>query len=165
MEQFSFVSFVIGFLLGCIILLLLTWISYFTRTFIFTYCPISSRPCGGNDYYNDPGDGLAHNPQVTVNDVLFLNDQNELFYKRIPRVTDCVPEYNQLVYMKFPQYCSFTGGETGGIWKETSFNSNIYEPVGFTGATITTDGNCIPSEGSSYTSGVPVLRWDKNPIS
>lgn len=147
-------------------MLLLVWIAYFTRSFLFTYCPTQARPCGGADYYNDPGDALANNPQVTVADILFLNDQNNMFYRRVPRNTDCVPESNQIVYMRFPQYCSFsTTGGTAGVWKETAFNSNIYNPDGFPGPSVTTDGNCDPVEGEPVSSGTPLLRWDPNPVS
>jgi len=163
--KFEFTSFAIGFLIGMIILLLLVWIAYFSRTFIFTYCPSGPRLCGGADYYNDPGDALAHNAQITVSQILFLNDQNEMFYKRVPRSTDCTPESNQIVYMKFPQYCSFSStGGTAGIWKETGFNSNIYKPDNFAGPTITTDGNCSPVPGSPVTMGTSIIRWDPNPI-
>src|SRR5437763_876523 len=108
MVVFDFTSFSIGLLLGMIILLTLVWIAYFTRSFLFTYCATQARACGGADYYNDPGDALAHDSSLTASDILFLNESDELFYKRVPRNTDCVPESNQTVYIKFPQYCSFT---------------------------------------------------------
>lgn len=166
MAVFDFVSFIIGLLLGAILTLILIWISYFTRTFLFTYCPTQARPCGAADYFNDPGEALAHNPQITVSEILFINDQEEMFYKRVPRTTECVPESNQIVYMKFPQYCNFsTTGGTAGVWRETAFNSNMYNPDGFPGPTITTDGNCGPSPGSPVTDGTPILRWDPAPIS
>lgn len=166
MGMWDFPSFFIGFLTGLIIMLLLIWLAYYTRSFAFTYCPKQARPCGGGDFYNDPGDALANNPQITIADILFLNDEHKMYYKRVPRNTDCIPESNQLVYMKFPQYCSFssTGGTTG-IWKETAFNSNMYRPVGFSGPTLITDGDCIPTDGEPVTNGVPLLRWDPNPIS
>lgn len=166
MASFDFVSFIIGGLVFSIIVLTLIWAAYFTRSFLFTYCPTQSRSCGGADFFNDVGDALANNPQITVADILFLNDQDQMFYKRVPQTTACVPESNQLVYMKFPQYCSFsTTGGTAGIWKETAFNSNIYKPDGFVGPTVMTDGDCHPTPGSSVTSGIPIIRWDPNPIS
>ena len=68
--------------------------------------------------------------------------------------------------MTYPQYCEFSGtGGTTGIWKETAFNSNIYNPYGFVGPTVTTTGDCTPAPGSQVVSGVPLLRWDANPIS
>jgi hypothetical protein len=165
MASFDFISFAIGLLLGMIIMLLLVWIAYYTRSFIFSYCPTQARPCGGADYYNDPGDALANNPQITVADILFLNDENIMYYNRVPKNTDCTPESNQIVQMIYPQYCSFatSAGKTG-TWRETVFNSNIYKPDGFTGPTIVTDGNCTPAPGSPVATGVPLLQWDTNPI-
>lgn len=164
--MFEFVSFVIGLLLGGIITLLLIWIAYFTRSFLFTYCATNADPpCAGADYYNNPGDALANG--ANINDILFLNDQNQLFYERVARVGSCTPQANQIVNVLYPQYCSFstTGGITG-IWKETAFNSNIYKPAnGIPGPTITTTGNCIPTAGSPVDIGLPILKWDTNPIS
>lgn len=164
MASFEFVSFTLGLLLGMIIFLLFIWISYYTRTFLFTYCSTQSRPCGGADYYSDPGDGLINNPQIAVDDILFLNDSNEMFYKRVQKNTDCMPESNQLVYMKYPQYCSFST-EKGieSIWKETSFNSNIYRSENGSDSVITTEGNCVPI--SKTVSGNPLLKWESNPFS
>lgn len=165
MGSFDFVSFTIGLLLGMIIMLVFVWIAYFTRSFLFTFCPVQTRACGAADFTNDPGDALAQNPQLTASDILFLDSNNHLFYKRVLRTTDCNPQ-NQTVFIEFPQYCSFsTTGGTAGIWKETAFNSNIYRPDGFSGPTITTSGSCEPVPGSQVVSGVPLVRWDANPIS
>jgi hypothetical protein len=165
MANFDFASFIIGLILGMIIMLILVWIAYFTRSFLFTYCPTQARPCAGADYYNDPGDALANNPQITVSEILFLNDQDEMFYRRVPKTSDCTPEGNQIVHMVYPQYCSFTGtGGSTGTWRETAFNSNIYQPDGFSGATIVSAGNCTPSPGAPLSSGVPLLEWDPNPL-
>lgn len=169
MANFDFVSMVIGLLLGAIITLLLIWVAYYTRTFLFTYCATQSRPCGGGDYYNDPGDGLANNPNVSVPEILFINENDQMFYKRIRKNTDCVAESNQTVYMKYPQYCEFstTAGATG-VWKETAFGSNMYSPEGEDtpdAPTVSTDGDCQPSPGTVVTTGKPLLRWDANPIS
>jgi len=166
MARFEFISFTIGLLLGMIMLLIFVWIAYFTRTFIFTYCPSQARPCGGADYYNDPGDALANYPKLTVDDILFINADDEMYYRRVPKSTDCIPEANNLVYMQYPQYCSFsvTGGTTG-TWRETAFNSNLYSPYGFIGPSVVTGGDCIPAPGSPVQSGTPILRWDTNPIS
>lgn len=165
MAIFDFVSLTIGLLLGMVLMLILIWISYFTRLFLFTYCPTQAPECAGANYYNNPGDALVNNPQLTVDDILFLNNQNEMFYKRVPRTTNCVPGSNQVVYIQYPQYCSFssTSGNTG-IWQETAFNSNIYKPSGFPGPTITTTGNCEPTSGSPVSSGIPLIRWDQNPL-
>lgn len=165
-ESFTPVSFVLGFLTGAIVMLILIWLAYFTRSFLFTYCPTQAPPCSGGDYYNDPGDALASNPQITAADILFLNDDNQLFYKRVVKNTGCIPESNQLVHITYPQYCSFSGtGGVSGTWRETAFNSNIYVPDGFVGPNVVTNGDCDPAPGSLVDVGVPLLRWDANPIS
>jgi len=164
MAYFDFISFVIGLLLGMVMMLLLVWIAYMTRVFLFTYCAKQARKCAGTDYYNDPGDALSNNPNLTVNDMLFVNDNDEMFYKRVPATTACVPESNQIVYMKYPQYCTFFNDGGSNTWKETAFNSNIYRPVGFTGPTVETVGNCEPKPDQEVISGKPIIRWDPNPI-
>lgn len=147
-------------------MLILVWIAYFTRSFIFTYCPTQARRCGGSDYYNNPGDALANYPKLNVSEILFLNDEDKMFYRRVPKNTDCVPEGNQIVTILYPQYCSFSNtGGVSGTWRETAFNSNIYVPYGFSGPTISTDGNCEPSAGQPVENGVPLLKWDPNPVS
>lgn len=165
--MFDLISFVVGLLVGMIIMLLIIWILYATRSFLFTYCPTQARVCGGADYYSDPSDALANDSKLTVGEILFLNDNNEMFYRRVPKSTDCVPAANDLVYMKYPQYCTFTNinGNTG-TYKETAFNSNLYKLVGdSTAQPFTTEGNCDPTPQQSIISGNPQLKWDPNPIS
>lgn len=172
MSGFDVVSVAIGLILGMIIMLILVWIAYYSRAWMFAYCPTSARICGGADYYNDPGDALAHG--ADINDILFLNQNRELLYKRVPKTTTCVPGPGQTVTMIYPQYCAFAGvtGSTGahnltrGIYRETSFNSNIYLPTnGSISEPVTTAGNCIPNPGYPVTTGIPLIRWDTNPIS
>lgn len=166
LRTFDAVSFWIGLLIGAIVMLVIIYACYVSRVLFFTYCPTTTPGCAGADYYNDPGDALANNPNITPAEILFLNDNNQLLYKRVPAVSDCIPESNQTVHIKYPQYCSF-GNASGvtGTWKETAFNSNIYNPVGVVGPTITTDGDCQPVGGSPVTTGIPLIQWDPNPIS
>ena len=163
--NFSFISLIIGLLRGMIIMLLLVWFSYFTRTFLFTYCPTQARPCGGADYYNNPGDAIANG--ANINDILFINDDNQMLYKRVPKVTTCVPQSDQIVVITYPQYCAFTDNTgTVNTFKTTAFESNIYKLAnGLPGPTITTTGNCVPSPGTPAVSGEILLDWDPNPLS
>lgn len=164
MGSFDFTSFIIGLLLGAIMTLILIWISYFTRSFLFTYCAAQPIPCGGADYFNDPGEALANDKGLTAGNILFLNSNDQLLYKRVQKNTACTPESNQTVIMKYPQYCSFSGTGGTGTWRETAFNSNIYKPYGFAGPTIITEGNCIPVEGEPVTDGIPLVKWDTSTI-
>lgn len=153
-------SFFIGLLLGMIIMLIFIWIAYNTRSFVFTYCATGTRGCVGAQYYNDPGVALAHNPQLTASDILFIRD-DELWYTRVPRVTNCIPESNQTIQIVQPQYCAFSGtGATNVTYRQIAPGSNIYNPYGTVGPTITTTANCDPSDGQTLTSGIPLIKWD-----
>lgn len=163
MASFDFTSFIIGLLVGMIIMLLFVWIAYYTRTFLFTYCPTTIPACSGADYYNDPGDALANG--ANINDILFLNDEDKMYYKRVPRVSGCSPESNQIVYIQYPQYCSFTTEEgTTEIGRAIQYNSPIYQISGIKNTILTTE-DCEPAPGTSAINGIPLLQWDINPIS
>lgn len=171
MGSFDFISFIIGLLLGMIIMLLFIWIAYFTRTFLFSYCASGAMVCDSTNYYNLPGEALVHNPQLKASDILFISNQNnpngqeEMYYKRVQKNLDCTPESNQTVHIMYPQYCSFSStGGSSSIWKQSSFNSNIYKPDGFVGPIITTQGNCVPVPDSCVSSGIIIPRWDPSPL-
>jgi hypothetical protein len=152
--NFHLISFVIGLILGMIIMLLIFWIAYSCRASVFSYCPHNIPKCTGADYYNDPGDALAHFPTLQANQILFLKDE-KLYYTRVQKNSKCSPESNQTVVIKYPEYCSFDGVQ----YEQTFFNSNVYK----NGGTITTQGNCIPNSGQGITNGVPLVKWDANP--
>jgi len=161
--MFDFISFIIGLLLGMIIMLVLVWIAYYNRTFVFTYCPTQARACSGLDYYNNPGKALSDG--ANIDDILFINDNNEMFYRRVPRTTTCIPTLNQVVPIRYPQYCSFKSniGITN-TYKQTVYGSNMYYlSNGDISPPVSTNGNCSPIS-NFYTSGVPLLKWDPSPI-
>lgn len=162
--MFDWVSFTIGGLVFSIIILLVIWITYYTRTFIFQYCATQPPYCTGIDYYNNPGNAIANG--ADVDDILFINNQNEMFYKRVPRTDDCIPQSNQVIPIQYPQYCEFeTAFGMTGTWKQTFFTSNVYRPAdGSLNPTVTTTGNCIPAPGSFVVNGKPLLQWDPTPI-
>lgn len=165
MAGFDFISFIIGLLLGMILLLLLVWMAYYERWFMFAYCPSQARYCGGADYYNNPGDAITNGSNI--NDILFLNDSGELVYQRVPRVTTCIPDHGQTVVVKYPQYCSFSDGGTDSVWRETAFNSNVYTSQDGTIGNLTTTGNCQPTPGQTpaMISGTPVIKWEPTAVS
>jgi len=158
-SYFDFLSIFIGVVLGMIIILIIVWIAYYSKTFIFSYCASTTRPCGFADYYNDPGVALAQNINLTPEDILFVKD-DEMFYNRVLKNTDCAPQSNKITYIKYPQYCEFSSNSSSGTWRQTALFSNLYKPVGFTGPTITTSGNCQPNPGTGFTEGIPIIRWD-----
>jgi len=153
----DFLSVLVGIFIGMLLMLLLVWIAYLARVFAFAYCADGPRLCKGSEYYNDPGDALANGAQLS--DILFLNDENELLYKRLPKISNCTPGEDQLVTIMYPQYCSFTINGTTITGEAIAYNSPIYQAGS---NTVTTSGNCTPVSGAS--AGVPELRWNPNPL-
>lgn len=149
--------FFIGFLLGAIVSISIIWILYATHTFIFSNCVSQTRECVNADYYNDPGEAIAHGS--SVEDILYIQN-GELFYQRVPKSNNCVPGTDQTIHILYPQYCTMSGTNITGTWKETFFNSNIYDPTNVLGPQVVTDGNCIPMAGYVVTTGEPQLKWD-----
>lgn len=167
MDSSNIVSFIVGLLIGMIITILIVWILYATRAPPFSYCSDGTR-CTGADYYNDPGDALAANPSLTASDILIISNEEVMYYDRVLKKADCIPEQDQVVEITYPQYCSFSQQNgTTALYRDIGFNANIYKPAqGTSGPDVTTHGSCKPvvNPGSIYVNGVPVLRWDKNPI-
>lgn len=165
MDSSNVVSFIIGFIIGMIILIIIVWILYATRAPPFSFCSDGKR-CTGADYYNDPGDALAANPSLTASDILAITSDEIMLYDRVLKTADCIPEHDQIVEITYPQYCNFSTSTGPAIlYKDIAFNANIYHPApGNTGPDVATTGNCIPVTTSIYTHGVPVLKWDKNPL-
>jgi hypothetical protein len=159
MAVFNFPSFIIGLILGMIVMLTLIWIAYFTRTGAFINCPGQARVCTGEDYYNDPGEAIAKTG-VTAGQILFI-DNGRMYYKRVPKNGTCIPEGNQTVRIAYPQYCKFSGSGISGVTgRDLYFNANLYrlQHGGLT-QPIITDENCDPRSGQTVTEGEPILYW------
>lgn len=156
--MFEFISFVIGLLLGMIIMLIFIWIFYYSRLFIFTYCPKQTPIYDPSNYYINPGDAISNGSDI--NDILFINSQNELFYKQVSKHNN-----NHLsglgIHISHPQYCQFFDNTDNSIvYKSSSFGSNIYNPVdGSTAPVVTTNANCSPIS-EIFTHGIPLIKWD-----
>lgn len=150
----------ISFFIGVFITVFIIMFFYATRIGIFRYCPTSTPYCSAIDYYNNPGNALANG--ANINDILFLDSNNQLLYKRVLKTNECVPQSNQTIIIKYPEYCSFTrNGRQDTTYRLTTFGSNIYKPVNNAALpTIVTDGNCIPTAGQYFDDGTPLIEWD-----
>lgn len=159
MSTFDVASFAIGLILGLIIMLILCWISYFTRTGAFTYCAAQTRVCVADDYYNNPGEAISQEG-VSPNDILYITD-GRMYYKRVPKTSSCTPEGNQVVRIAYPQYCEFSNANVSGVTgRDRYFNANHYDLISDRpDGPITTNENCIPKPGQVYTNGTPILKW------
>lgn len=163
MNNFDFVSFTIGLLLGMIIMLIFVWIAYYTRTILFTYCPYEPHFCLSGDYYMNPGEALASDSNLKDTDILVVHD-GKLYYKRITK-NPCTPGKNQTIVVPFPQFCLFrddAGGEV--LYKNKQYNSPFYLPYHMNESNgniqITSLGHCDPMPGMAMTSGTPVAKWE-----
>jgi len=158
--MWDWISFLIGVIIGIIVIVILVWIAYQTRILIFSNCPTETRQCVSSDYFNDPGDALANG--ANLNEILFIVD-NEMMYRRFKKVGTCVPGSDQVVVITNPQYCLFTIDSEQVEGKSISFNNFNYTiPSGTTSEIITTSGDCVPT--NIATSGTIELKWDPNPI-
>lgn len=162
-RPFEPVSFFIGLIIGMIILLLIVWICYASNSFLFTYCSSNAPLCKGADYYNDPGEAIANG--ANINDILFLNDELKMFYKRVPAISSCVPGPGQTVEILYPQYCSFQINGDSIQGRAPTLNNPVYD-VKVNGVEETVDtkniGSCTPNDGEIATSGIPLLKWDSS---
>lgn len=155
-------SFVIGLMIGLIIGLILVWITYSTRTFIFSNCPSHGEFCTASQYINDPSFALAYG--YPLEDILFLKD-GQLYYKRVKKDPFCVPSPTELVKVQFPQYCLFTtiaGQEYEGRLVEVG--SGVYD-VRLSDdslALVETTSSCSVKRSvpAIFVSGTPELKWD-----
>lgn len=156
---FSFPSLFIGFLLGLLMMLILFWFLYYSRSLIFATCPLQTPFCVQNDYVNDPGQALT---QGAVLDQILSVKEGVMFYKRVQSNSACVPQVNQTIPIQNPQYCQFSNSLTSEIWRQEEPGGSVYSSN--SGVTITTSENCVPLSGQVWTAGVPVLKWDPAPL-
>jgi hypothetical protein len=163
--MWDWIAFVVGFLIGLVFMILLTWILYVTRSYIYSNCPDTQRTCRGDDYYADPGVALSNG--AVLDEILMINDQEKMYYKRYPRTGTCTPGNNQVVQIQQPEFCTFTltsGQELVG--ENQFFGSNIYTVFNGTEViTVKTTNSCRPDSSippDLINRGVPLLAW--NPV-
>lgn len=161
MEGIAWVMLLVGVIIGAIIMVLIGWILYATRSFAYSHCPVSTPVCKADDYYNDPGDALAHG--ANINNILFLNDISQMLYKRVVRNNNCVPGSDQIIKIQYPQYCAFNGTAGKLEGKQISPGSSSYNIL--THGQVDTIGSCVPSiQTPVIHDGIPELKWDPNAI-
>ena len=158
-------SCVIGIFIGMSILLIISWICYSTRTFIYVDIPLKYPECRFSNYFNNPGNAIANGSKVE--DILTLNKENRMIYQRVPKDV-CVPASNQDIRIFNPQYCLFSYDDNGVV-KTLEGKNTFYESPHYTatldGQTIdiTSLPNCQPASnnaGLTMTGGIPEIKWD-----
>ena len=182
-------SFIAGILVGMIIILLIMWILYITRSFVFYTCPRQTTPCQSDNYIQNPSIPLASG--VNINDILFITDQPPasptlfpitppsspqqpqpdtlptMTYKQVKK-DKCNPlSSDQAIVIEYPQYCNFTSSDGNTyLGKNLRFGSSTYtfldENNNIVYVVVNQGGQCQPisSINNSVKNGVPVLKWD-----
>lgn len=156
-------SAIIGIFIGLTLSLIIFWISYNNRIFIFTTCPKVLNICKKDDYYNDPSDAIAEGSDP--NDILFLDSNGQLYYHRVPN-RHCMPGRRQNVYIPRPKYCLFESidGQTVKA-SNLSFDSSNYVSVDKINGEyidIVSPKDCIPQSNTGnilLDTGKPLVEW------
>lgn len=148
-------------------MLVLNWIGYSTRIFIYADIPWNYPQCRFSNYFNNPGNAISNG--AIVDDILSVNGAGNMTYQRVPKDV-CVPGSNQDVRIVNPQYCEFTLADGRKIEaKNTFFESPYYvstKDVNGRKLDIISKPSCNAisnSQDIDITSGIPLVKWD--PIS
>ena len=161
-------SFVVGIFVGLLLMIILLWISYASRIFVFTTTPRDYPECRSSQYFNNPSNAI--NDGFQVSQILAINSNNQMEYRRVPKSL-CVPGDNQTVIINNPQYCLFTATKNGEEFTFEAKNPLFELPFYVSTSTIdgdlievTTEGDCNPQFNTHpeiiVTSGIPLLQWD-----
>ena len=157
-------SCVIGIFIGLSIMLILTWIGYSTRTFIYADVPLSYPECRFVNYFNNPGNAIANG--ANADEILSVNSSNEMRYQRVPKDV-CVPGSNQDVRIINPQYCLFVQDDGTSIEAKNTFYDSPYyistSDINGKKLDIISLPNCNPAsnnQGLNLVSGSPEIKWD-----
>jgi hypothetical protein len=160
--MFDFVSFLIGIFFGFLIAVIITWIGYSNKVFVFTGCAINGLKCRYSNYFNNPAKAISEG--FTADQIMYVNDNGVLMYKRVPKDL-CFPTANQTIPVPRPQYCSFSDKNNNTyIARNDKFESPYYTILN-TNVGVIAGKNCIPESTdcnakSEMVSGVPIVRWD-----
>ena len=138
-------SFLIGLFLGLLLMMVIMWATYSTRTFIFTNCLHGEVQCLAKNYYSDPGQAIQEEG-ATPENILYIS-AGKLYYRRV-RKDNCRPGDNQEVYIQHPQFCQFTN-QNGTTFQamNTYLDSQYYNSED--GTNVTSSGDCNPSSSNT----------------
>lgn len=151
--MWDLLSFFLGLFVGMLIITLLGWFAYLNKSALFAYCATSPPTCASNDYYSDPGQAVT----VTGNPHLYVKN-GILYYVRLVKNNNCVPNEYQVIPIHYPEYCQFTINGNTVEGKQVSHGSNNYD-IG-NNVNIVSGPDCT----SSTVKGVPLPKWDPRPI-
>lgn len=137
------ISIFLGIMIGMLIMLIIVWGFYNSRTLFFTHCPVEIRYCQSEDYINAPTVREKENLHIT---------NGKLYYRRVLNGLHgpCIPDIDQTVEITHPPVCLFQEGTTRFTGRMVS--AGKYQ--GENGATVLTYSNCQPQDPGM--TGVPL---------
>jgi hypothetical protein len=164
--MFDFVSFLIGLFFGFLFAVIITWVGYSNRAFVFTGCAVNGLKCRYNNYFNNPARAISEG--YKAEEIMYVepkgNNNGVLMYKRVPKDV-CFPGSNQTIPVPRPQYCSFSDKNNNKYTaKNDKFESPYYTILG-TNIGVIAGKNCIPEStdcNAKYEmiNGIPLVKWD-----
>lgn len=155
--RWSWPAFAIGLVVGILLVILLLWLAFITRTLVFRFTPQAFPTCGATDYLNDPQEAVRLGG--LEEDHLFVSE-GILLYRRKQANTRCVPGADQVISIPQPPICSFTDGEnqdfTGHLIANTDGQYRV--PTGAGDMTIKAKRHCRPqaTDSSPFVTGRPL---------
>jgi len=153
-RKFDWPLLLIGVLLGSLIVVLIFWILYATKTGFFANCMSSSRMCLFKDYDNNLTEQLEDKTAI-----LKLNStKDKVYWSRMPLESNCTPGVNAEVWLPFAPYCQLNSSTLATLVDPTAANftaarqkdTAIY--VLPSGSTIELQRNCGLPPNDTYTS-------------
>lgn len=141
-------SFLIGLFLGLLLMMIICWSTYATRTFIFTNCLNGELQCLAKNYYNDPGLAIQQEGAKPENILNVIG--GKLYYRRVKK-DNCRPGDNQDVYIQNPQFCEFKNTDGTTFKAMNSYLDSPYYSATVAGEVIdvTSQGDCNPLSSTS----------------
>lgn len=130
--------FLAGIVLGMLLMFLLAWASYSTRTIVFTNCPREKPYCMDDDYINDPREATDKGYSNTL---FVANDK--LYFER-PKRGNCVHHLDRPMHIRHPQYCLVNNEEYRHMEGDSYIHAN--------GTVVYLGENCG--------NGLPLPKWD-----
>ena len=161
-KEFDWISFIIGVLVGMIIILVIVWLIYYSRWFMFSYCPTTLATCLKDDYLTiEEALAEGHSLQALLK---YDPTNNTLLHVRQPRISTCSIGSNQVEKVDLPQYCIFNINGKDQIHKYVYSSDNLirYQNIE-TDEIIFANNHCDGSNAYNKmaVAGKPMIKWDK----
>lgn len=121
-SNWNWISFILGILIGAVIIILLAWLAYSQRWAWYCNCRMGDQICLKDDYHTL---SEAFQNGFTPQDILEVDSNGILRYKRVPKNPECIPGSNQSIPVIYPQFCLATINDSQRIFTLDSVDGNV----------------------------------------